>query len=90
MSDGGAPAAPPGRGNGVLWGVLALLLLFGAVGLATFVYGLLGALDGSLIAGLVSGFGAVVAFLAFLFMLGVLYRVDRRRGAAQRRVRLFE
>jgi hypothetical protein len=28
--------------------------------------------------------------LAFLFMAGILYRVDRYRGANQRRVELFE
>jgi hypothetical protein len=31
-----------------------------------------------------------VAVLAFLFMAGILYRVDRYRGANQRRVELFE
>jgi len=34
--------------------------------------------------------GAAVAFLAFLFMAGILYRVDRYRGATERKVEFFE
>jgi hypothetical protein len=76
--------------TGTLWGVLAVLVVFGAVGCATFAYGLLGLVDGSLIGAAVAGFGAVVALLAALFTIGILYRVDRYRGAVGRRVELFE
>jgi len=76
--------------TGSLWGVLAVLLVLGAVGSATFVYGLLALLAGSVLGGAVAAFGAVVAFLSMLFMIGVLYRVDRYRGAVGRRIELFE
>ena len=76
--------------TGTLWGVLAVLLLFGTVGAATFVYGLLGVAAGVWIDAVVAVFGAVVALLATLFMIGILYRVDRYRGALGRRVELFE
>ena len=76
--------------TGSLWGVLAVLLVLGAVGSATFVYGLLALLAGSVLGGAVAAFGAVVAFLSMLFMIGVLYRVDRYRGALGRRIELFE
>ena len=76
--------------TGILWGILALFLIVGAAGSATVVYGLSGLVTGDLwdlVAVLV---GAVVAALAFLFMAGILYRVDRYRGANERRVELFE
>lgn len=78
--------------TGVLWTILALFLTVGVLGAAFFVYGLLLALGEalSLVAVLAMAIGAVVAFLSFLFMLGILYRVDRYRGANQRRVELFE
>jgi CBS domain containing-hemolysin-like protein len=76
--------------TGSLWGVLAVLLVLGAVGSATFVYGLLALFAGSVLGGAVAAFGAVVAFLSMLFMIGVLYRVDRYRGALGRRIELFE
>ena len=38
----------------------------------------------------VLGVGVVVALLSFLFMAGILYRVDRYRGSTGRRVELFE
>ena len=75
---------------GALWGVLGLLLVFGAVGSATFVYGLLGALGGSVVGLAVAAVGLLVALLALLFLVGILYRVDRLRGAVGRRVELFE
>ena len=87
MSEG---EAKPVWKTGWLWGVLALLLLVGTVGAATFVYGVTVLLSGG-IYGLVSvGLGGLVGVLAFLFMAGVLYRVDRYRGTPQRRVELFE
>jgi hypothetical protein len=73
-----------------LWGILALFLVVGTVGGATVVYGVLGVVAGQLVDLVAVGIGAVVAALAFLFMAGILYRVDRYRGANQRRVELFE
>ncbi|HTT35182.1 MAG TPA: hypothetical protein VMH78_04875 [Thermoplasmata archaeon] len=91
MSDD-APPAPARYSTGPLWAVLTLLLLGGTVAAAFFVYGftdLLGhgrwLLDVPVL--LVSGFAAT--FL-FLLLTGVLYRVDRLRGATHREVRLFE
>ncbi|HYA54699.1 MAG TPA: hypothetical protein VEG42_03755 [Thermoplasmata archaeon] len=83
-------ADPPEWRTNVLWGLLALFLVIGSVGGATFVYGLTIALSGSWVGPVLSAVGALVAFLAFLFMAGVLYRVDRYRGANERRVELFE
>ena len=73
-----------------LWGLLALLLVLGTVGAATFVYGLLGVFGGSPLYLIAVAIGGAVAFLGFLFMAGILYRVDRYRGANQRRIELFE
>jgi len=84
------PAERPTWKTGALWGVLAVLLVFGTVGAATFVYGLLGVVAGNPFDLIAIALGAVVAALAFLFIAGILYRVDRYRGAAQRRVDLFE
>jgi len=80
----------PSWRTGSLWGVLAVLLVLGAVGTATFVYGLLALLGGSLLGVAAIAIGLLVAFLASLFMLGILYRVDRYRGAVGRRVEFFE
>ena len=84
-----APEKPVWR-TGTLWGILAVLLVFGSVGAATFVYGLLGVVAGVWVDAVVAVFGVVVALLAMLFMIGILYRVDRYRGALGRRVELFE
>jgi hypothetical protein len=86
------PAAPeqPTWTTGTLWGVLAVLLVLGAVGSATFVYGLLAVVGGHLLGAAVAAFGVVVAVLSLLFMLGILYRVDRYRGSLGRRIELFE
>ncbi len=87
MSSG---ADAPRWNTASLWGILAVLLVFGTVGAATFVYGILGVVAGSLLALLAVGLGGLVAVLAFLFMAGILYRVDRYRGANQRRIEFFE
>jgi len=84
------PERPPKWRTNVLWGVLALFLVFGSVGGATFVYGLEWLLAGAWFGVILAGIGAAVAFLAFLFMAGILYRVDRYRGVNGRRVELFE
>jgi hypothetical protein len=83
-------AAAPLWRTGSLWGVLAVLLVVGALGSAGLVYGLLAVLGGALLGAVEAGVGAGVAFLAFLFMVGILYRVDRYRGAVGRRVELLE
>jgi membrane protein YdbS with pleckstrin-like domain len=84
-----APEKPVWK-TGTLWGILAVLLVFGSVGAGTFVYGLLGVAAGVWIDAVVAVLGVVVALLAMLFMIGILYRVDRYRGALGRRVELFE
>ena len=84
------PSKTPVWKTGTLWGVLAVLLIVGTLGAATFVFGLLGVIAGDPYFLLVLGLGGLVAALAFLFMAGVLYRVDRYRGANERRVEFFE
>jgi hypothetical protein len=76
--------------TGALWGVLSVFLVFGSVGMATVVYGLFGVLAGAWWDVIVLVVGGVVAVLSFLFMAGILYRVDRYRGVEGRRVALFE
>lgn len=87
MSD---PSETPTWHTGPLWGLLAVLLVIGTVGAATFVFGLLGVLGGDPLYGIAVAIGGVVAFLDFLFMAGILYRVDRYRGANARRIEFFE
>lgn len=85
------PAEKPVWRTNVLWGILAVFLVLGTVGGATLVYGLLLAAAGAWADGAaVAAFGGVVAFLSFLYMAGILYRVDRYRGANRRRIELFE
>jgi hypothetical protein len=84
------PTETPVWKTGTLWGILAVLLVAGTVGSATVIYGLIGAVGGDLYDLVALVIGAVVASLSFLFMVGILYRVDRYRGAAQRRVEFFE
>jgi hypothetical protein len=88
------PVTPPGGPwrTGVIWGVLGLLLLIGTVAAAFFVYGLLGLwsthaylLDGAILVG-----GGATAVFVLLLIAGILYRIDRFRGAVHRRVELFE
>ena len=85
-----SPVPSPKWNTASLWGVLLVFLVVGTVGAATFVYGLLGVVAGDLLDFVVLGVGGIVAFLAFLFIAGILYRVDRYRGANQRRMELFE
>jgi hypothetical protein len=74
----------------VLWGILAIFLVIGSAAAATAVYGALALAAGNLLGiGFLAG-GAFGALLAFLFMAGILYRVDRYRGMTGRRVDLFE
>jgi hypothetical protein len=78
--------------TGTLWGILCLLLLVGTVASAFVVYGVTDLLStGRILRDVVLTLaGAAVASLAFLFLSGILYRVDRLRGVAHRRVALFE
>jgi heme A synthase len=85
-----SPADRPKWNTAPLWGILGVLLVLGTVGAATFVYGLLDVVSGQLAGLLAAVLGGFVAFLAFLFMAGILYRVDRYRGVTERRVELFE
>ena len=82
---------PQWRTN-VLWGVLAVLLVIGTLGGALFVFALtVLVFAGALVFGaILCVAGATIAFLAFLFMAGILYRVDRYRGANGRVVKFFE
>lgn len=84
-----APERPRWR-TGILWALLAGFLIVGAAAAATFVYGLLGFAAGSLLGLGFAALGGLGTVLAMLFTLGILYRVDRYRGAAMRRVELFE
>jgi len=84
------PTEQPKWKTGVLWGILAVFLVFGAAGSATVVFGVMGLVGGNLAYLIAIGVGGVVAGLSFLFMAGILYRVDRYRGATERRVELFE
>ena len=84
------PGTRPTWKTGTLWGILGLFLVIGTAGAATFVYGVLGLAAGDLLYAIPLAVGALVAALAFLFLAGILYRVDRYRGATQRRVELFE
>ncbi len=84
------PAEKPKWSTGVLWGILAIFLVVGSVGLAAIVYGFLGVWGGDPFDLLVLVAGGLGAFLAFLFTAGILYRVDRYRGVEHRRIELFE
>ena len=85
-----SPTETPKWKTGWLWIILAVLLVLGASAAATSVYGAIGLAGGQLLGAAFLVGGAVGAFLAFLFMAGILYRVDRYRGATGRRIDLFE
>lgn len=84
------PAEKPKWNTASLWGILLVFVIVGTVGAATFVYGVLGVVAGNVWYLFAVGGGGMAAFLSFLFIAGILYRVDRYRGANQRRVELFE
>ncbi|HTW55878.1 MAG TPA: hypothetical protein VMG36_05470 [Thermoplasmata archaeon] len=85
-----SPAETPKWKTGWLWGILAVLLVLGSAAAATGVYGAIGLAGGHLLGAAFLAGGGLGAFLAFLFMAGILYRVDRYRGATGRRIELFE
>ena len=85
-----APTPPPHWPTGVLWGILAVFIVFGTAGSAAVVFGVTGFVSGSWWDLLAIPVGAVVAGLSFLFIAGILYRVDRYRGVVGRRIELFE
>lgn len=76
--------------TGTLWMVLGGFIVLGSVGMASIVFGITGALAGRFVDLVAIPIGGVLAVLAFLFIAGILYRVDRYRGATERRVELFE
>jgi hypothetical protein len=83
---------PPNYKTGALWGVLTVLLLIGTVASAFVVWGLTDLYTNGrylldLVDLLVSGFLTTVAFL---LIVGILYRVDRLRGVPHRRIELFD
>lgn len=84
------PAEKPEWRTGALWGILLVFLLTGTVGAATVVWGAFGLLTGDPLYLVAIGGGFVAAALSFLFLAGILYRVDRYRGVTQRKVALFE
>jgi amino acid transporter len=84
------PEETPKWNTTSLWGVLLVFLVVGTLGAATFAYGVLGLLSGDLLYAGAIAIGAVVAGFSFLFLAGILYRVDRYRGANLRRVEFFE
>ncbi|MGI0139849.1 MAG: hypothetical protein ACREBT_01670 [Thermoplasmata archaeon] len=92
MSETAPVAERPQWNTGVLWGLLAVLLVVGTLGAAFAVYAVtVWIAAGSFFLGaLLAIGGGGVAFLAFLFMAGILYRVDRYRGANGRTVKFFE
>jgi hypothetical protein len=84
--------APPKYRYGVVWGVLTLLLLFGSVACAFFAYGLSGLIaNGPVVVDLlIMAVATCVVVYLILLIVGILYRIDRLRGTAHRRIELFE
>jgi hypothetical protein len=74
----------------MLWVILGAFLVLGATGAATVAYGVVGVFSGQPWDAVALPIGVVLAVLSFLFMAGLLYRVDRYRGVNTRRIELFE
>lgn len=86
------PASPPKYKTGTLWAILLLFMMGGTVAATYVVWGvsellLTGRYLVDVPVALVAG---VVTVLCVLFVLGILYRVDRLRGVPHREVALFE
>jgi uncharacterized membrane protein len=88
----GPTADPPQYRYGVIWVVLSVLLVVGTVASAFFVWGVLGLIAGPayVFSGVVAVLAAFVAVYVALLLAGILYRIDRLRGTAHRRIELFE
>lgn len=82
----------PSTRTGWLWVVLAILLTFGTVAAAFFVYGVVGVFSGGpwIVDVPLAVAGAVIASIFLLLTTGMLYRVDRIRGVPHKEVALFE
>ena len=92
-SEESLPLEPPAVWRtGVLWGLLAFFLVVGTVSFAFVVFALtVWVASGAYVLGVaVAAVAGLVGVLAFLFMAGILYRVDRYRGANGRVVKFFE
>jgi hypothetical protein len=78
--------------TGWIWAILTFFLIVGTVASAFVIYGATALLPaGAYVDGAVVILaGLVVAVLAFLFLAGLLYRIDRFRGVPHRTVKLFE
>jgi hypothetical protein len=78
--------------TGALWGVLTVLLLVGTSASAFFIWGLTDLVVSGryLLDLLVLVISGAVTTLAFLLLVGILYRVDRIRGVPHRRMELFD
>jgi len=78
--------------TGTLWAVLLLFMMAGTVAATYVVWGVSDLLltGRFLIDVPVALAAAAVTVLCVLFVLGILYRVDRLRGVAHRKVALFE
>jgi hypothetical protein len=85
-------AEAPGYRTGVIWAVLAVLLVLGTVASASVVYGVVGLFTNrSYVLNIaVVGVGAFGAVFVLLLIAGIMYRIDRLRGVPHRRVELFE
>jgi hypothetical protein len=85
-------APPPPLRTGTLWLVLAFFLFLGTLAAAFFVWGVTSLLStGQPLPYLpIALVAAVAASVAMLLITGMLYRVDRIRGTATRRIELFE
>ena len=83
---------PPKYRTGVLWAVLLLFMMGGTIAAVYVVWGVSQLVTGGPAAldVAVALVGAVATVLCVLFVLGILYRVDRLRGVPHREVALFE
>jgi uncharacterized membrane protein len=88
-----SPTAEPTEYRyGVIWVVLSVLLVIGTAASAFFVWGVLGLIAGPayILSGVVAVVALFVAVYVLLLIAGILYRIDRLRGTAHRRIELFE
>jgi hypothetical protein len=86
------PTTRPRYRTGALWAILLLFSMAGAVAASYVVWALSNLfLTGGYLLDVPITIGAgFVVFLCVLFVVGILYRVDRLRGVPHREVALFE